>query len=90
VLAVMDVMGVNHPLQVISSFFGKPFNALVNNYIMKNKIKNAIANNTNAYGENINTVKQRGRHNHQRHGRNTEYDRKQIIPFKRVRVYAVV
>jgi hypothetical protein len=57
---------------------------------VKNKIKNAIANNTNADRENIDTMKQCGRHNHQGHGRNTEYDCKQIIPLKRMGVYAVV
>ena len=40
--AVVNIVGIDHPVQIGSAFFRPPFDSLMNNKIMKNQIENPI------------------------------------------------
>ena len=46
-LAVMYIMSVNHSLEVFALMQRPPLDALMNNYIVKDEIKYAVAKNAN-------------------------------------------
>lgn len=43
---VMNVMGLDHALEVFTFSFGYPFDSLMDYYVMENNIKNSIGKNT--------------------------------------------
>jgi len=45
--AVMDVVGIDHPAEVATSFFWSPFYTLMHNDVMKYQVKDAIAYDAN-------------------------------------------
>ncbi len=53
---VMNVMRMDHPLQIPAAFGWTPFDALVNNDVVKNKIKNSVAEYTKAYGQHVRII----------------------------------
>lgn len=55
-LAMVNIVSVDHSLQVFASFSGAPWQALVYDNIMENKIKNAITKNAGAYREHVGII----------------------------------
>jgi len=89
-LAVMNVMSMNHALQVAASFFRQPLDALVHDDVMENKIKEAIAKNAQPHGDKIWIVGHQGGVVEQPNGGKTKDGRKPVVSFQRMIVYRVV
>ena len=50
---MVNVMRVDHPLQVSAPFGGAPFDPLVNDNVVENKVENSIAQDSEAHSQHI-------------------------------------
>jgi hypothetical protein len=89
-LAVMNIVCMNHTAQVAAPFFWSPLKALVYNDIVKYQIENPVADDANGHREQIRTLVHRSRYNEQNDGRYTEDHSKPVILLQRMVVHSMV
>ena len=89
-LAVVDVVRMNHSLQVAALFLRSPLKPLVNDDIMKDKIKYAVSKDAQGHGDHIWVVVHLGEVIKQSNRREAEYKCEQVIFFKCMVVYRMV
>ena len=90
VLAVMDVVGVNHPLKIAASFFGPPLEALVNNNVMEDKIEKAIAEDSQSHSDSVRAVFDETEIVDEGDGGDTEDNGKPVVTLQRMVVDGVM
>lgn len=81
---------MNHSLQVFASFFGPPFNSLMNNDIMKRHVEYSIAKYAKPNCKPVWVVAHQTKIIEQRNGWETEYNRKPIVLLKCVIMYSMM
>jgi hypothetical protein len=82
VLAVVNVMRINHPLQIGTFLIGPPLQPLVNNDVMENNVENSIGKNTQANRHDIRVVTHHGAIIKQPDGGQAEHHSKPVIFFQ--------
>jgi hypothetical protein len=81
---MVDVVRMDHPLEVAAPLRRPPSNPLVDNDIMKDQIKNSVAENSNAGRNAVWIVGDQAKIGDQCNRRCTENDKEPIVPFERV------
>jgi hypothetical protein len=81
---------MDHPLQIAALLFGPPFNSLVYNYIVKYKVEDAVAQNTQTYCDQVWIVINEGSIVEQADGWEAENNSKPIVLFQRMMMYRMV
>ena len=87
---MMDVMSMNHSLQISASLFRPPSYSLMNNYIMKDKIEKTIQKDTQAHREHIGIVGDKRKIIKDGDGGNTKYNTKEVILLKSMLVHGMM
>jgi len=88
--AVMDVVCMDHPLQVLAAIGWLPPYALMDNDVMKYNVEQSIAENSDANGDPIWIVHNQTEIVDQGYGRDAEDNSEQVVPFKGMVMYGVV
>ncbi len=90
VLAMMDVVGVYHTLQIAASFFRPPLETLVNNNVMEDQVKQAIAEDSDTHSDSVWTVFDDTKIVNERDGGDTEDHGKPVVSLQGMVMYGVV
>lgn len=90
VLGMVDVVRVNHTLEVLAAAFRAPFDALVNDDVVEYEVEEAIAEDANTGCYAVRTVSNEAVIVDQTYGWYTEHHGEPIVSFKGVVVYGVM
>lgn len=88
--AVVNIMRMDHPLQVGASFFRHPFYPLVDDNIVKHDIKEPITEDPQSDTDHVRVVFDLGEIIKDRDRRDAENNGKQVVLFKRMVMHGVV
>lgn len=88
--AVMDVVCMDHPLQVLAAISWLPPYALMDNDVMKYNVEQSIAENSDANGDPIWIIHNQTEIVDQGYGRDAEDNSEQVVPFKGMMMNGVV
>ena len=81
--AVVNIVRMNHTLQIAASFFWSPSNPLMYNNIMKYEIKKAVCEDSQCDGYHVRIVTDLREIVKNPDGWQAEYKGKQVVPFER-------
>lgn len=87
---MMDVMRVDHPLKVTTTLGRPPVDSLMDDNVVEDEVKQAVAENTKAHGQTVRTVFDQTEIIEQRDRGYAEYHGKPVVPFKRMVMNSVV
>jgi len=80
--AVMNVVRMDHPLQIAAAFGRAPSDALVNNDVVKNEVKNSVAEYAKPYGQHVRIIINQRVVIEKKNRRNAEDQGKEVVAFQ--------
>jgi hypothetical protein len=89
-LSVVNIMSVYHALKIFASFFGTPPEPLMDDYIVKDKIKSSVTEYTDGNRQHIRVVGDLREIIEEKDRRNAENSGKKIIALQRMVVHGVM